>query len=363
MRDDPKTPSVDRTGTPGPLGSVRRTAVRLSESDLVRYEPLRNEGALPVLATPAVAGVDLVSWAQRNRDSIRGRLVENGAILFRGFAIRGPDRLEQLIAAVSGTLLEYTYGSTPRSRVAGSIYTSTEYPAHQEIPLHNEMSYSRDWPLKIWFLCEEAAPQGGETPIADSRRVFERIDPAVRDRMIRSGVLYVRNFGEGLDVPWQKVFQTDDPARVEEFCRDAGIEFEWRPGDRLRTREVCQAAERHPSTGEMVWFNQAHLFHVSNIPLEAREQLLATYGEEGLPRNAYYGDGTPFEGPELEQIREAYRAEAVVFGWRSGDLLMVDNMLTAHARKPYAGPRRVIVGMAESWREARADRTGAADGA
>jgi len=323
-------------------------------------EALRPDGALPLLATPAVAGIDLVAWIGRNRDVVRSRLLESGAILFRGFEIGGSERFEQLIGAVSGSLLEYKYGSTPRTRVGGNIYTSTEYPAHQEIPLHNEMSYSRDWPLKIWFLCEEAAPQGGETPIGDSRRVFDRIDPTVRDRLIRSGVLYVRNFGEGLDVPWQRVFQTDDRARVEEFCRDAGIEFEWRSGDRLRTREICQAAERHPSTGEMVWFNQAHLFHVSNIPPEARDQLLSTYGEAGLPRNAYYGDGTPFEGPELEQIREAYRAEAVVFAWRSGDLLMVDNMLTAHARKPYAGPRRVIVGMAESWREARADRTGAA---
>jgi alpha-ketoglutarate-dependent taurine dioxygenase len=342
----------------GPLGGVRRTGVRISEADLVRFEPLRPDGILPVLATPAAGTVDLVAWAQRNSDAIRARLTENGAILFRGFELGGSERFEQLIAAVSGPLLEYTYGSTPRSRVAGNIYTSTEYPAHQEIPLHNEMSYSRDWPLQIWFLCAQASPQGGETPIADSRRVFARIDPAVRERMIRTGVLYVRNYGEGLDVPWQKVFQTEDRAGVEAFCRDAGIEYEWRDGDRLRTREVCQAAERHPATGETVWFNQAHLFHVSNVDPETRDQLLSTYGEEGLPRNSYYGDGSPFEGPELEQIREAYRAEAVVFPWRSGDVLMVDNMLTSHARKPYSGPRRVVVGMAESWRQTRA-RAGA----
>lgn len=314
-------------------------------------EPLRSDGTLPLLATPAVAGIDLVSWAERNRDLLRERLLSSGAVLFRGFDVGTPERFEQLISAVSGPLLEYKYGSTPRTRVGGNIYTSTEYPAHQEIPLHNEMSYSRDWPLKIWFLCVLPAASGGETPIGDSRRVFDRIDPGLRDRMIRKGVLYVRNYGRDLDLPWQKVFQTEDRAEVEDFCRAAGIELEWREGDGLRTREVCQAAERHPATGEMVWFNQAHLFHVSNVSQEARSQLLDSYGEENLPRNSYYGDGTPFDDDDLERIREAYRAETVSFPWQAGDALMVDNMLTAHSRRPYSGPRRIIVGMAESWRQ------------
>jgi alpha-ketoglutarate-dependent taurine dioxygenase len=361
MSEDPKKPSAGGKGAPTPLGGVRRAQVRLSEAELVRFAPLRSDGVLPILATRAVDGVDLIPWAERNREALRSRLVENGAILFRGFEIGGPERFEQLIAAVSGQLLEYKYGSTPRTRVGGNIYTSTEYPAHQEIPLHNEMSYSRDWPLKIWFFCVTPSPQGGETPIADSRRVFARIDPVLRDRMIGKGVLYVRNYGKGLDLPWQEVFQTEERAKVEEFCRAAGIDFEWGEGDRLRTREVCQAAEKHPVTHEAVWFNQAHLFHVSNVSAEARDQLLASYAEEDLPRNSYYGDGSPFDDADLERIRQAYRAEAVAFPWQAGDILMVDNMLTAHSRKPYSGPRRVVVGMAESWREARAGDRGAAE--
>ena len=353
MTANTKGPGGDSVG-PTRLGGVRRSSIRLSEEDLIRTEPLRQDGPLPLLATPTVSGIDLVGWAQRHRETLRSRLVENGAILFRGFQLSGAEGFEEFIRVIGGPLLDYKYGSTPRSHVSGGIYTSTEYPAHQEIPLHNEMSYSRDWPLKIWFLCVVPASQGGETPIADSRRVFERIDSGVRDRMIRKGVLYVRNYGEGLDVPWQKVFQTEDREAVEEFCRKGGIRWEWRGEDRLRTREVCQAAERHPVTGEMVWFNQAHLFHISNVSPEARRQLLASYREEDLPRNAYYGDGTPFEDSELEQIREAYRVEAVVFPWQAGDILMVDNMLAAHARKPYSGKRSVIVGMAESWQQSRA---------
>src|SRR5262249_5567289 len=204
---------------PSRLGGVRRSSIRLSEEDFIRTQSLRPAGLLPLLATPTVSGIDLVGWAERHREILRSRLVENGAILFRGFPLSGVEGFEEIIRVIGGPLLDYKYGSTPRSHVSGGIYTSTEYPAHQEIPLHNEMSYSRDWPLSIWFLCVEPASRGGETPIADSRRVFERIDSGVRDRMIRKGILYVRNYGEGLDVPWQKVFQTEDREAVEEFCR------------------------------------------------------------------------------------------------------------------------------------------------
>ncbi|WP_374050058.1 TauD/TfdA family dioxygenase [Paenibacillus larvae] len=59
-------------------------------------------------------------------------------------------------------------------------YTSTEYPANQYIPLHNEMSYTTNWPIKIWFYAVQTAKKGGETPLADSRKVYECIDPSIR---------------------------------------------------------------------------------------------------------------------------------------------------------------------------------------
>ncbi len=213
--------------------------------------------------------------------------------------------------------------------------------------MHNEMSYSRSWPMRIWFLCAQAAPEGGETPIADSRRVFERIRPEVRERFARLGVLYVRNYGGGLDLAWQDVFQTDDRAAVESFCRENGIEIQWREGDRLRTRQVCQAVAAHPVTGAPLWFNQAHLFHVSSLAPAIREHLLAAVSPEDLPRNTFYGDGSPIEDETLDHIREVYERERVLFPWQDGDILLLDNMLTAHGRAPFSGPRKVLVGMAE----------------
>ena len=102
----------------------------------------------------------------------------------------------------------------------------------------------------------------------------------------------------------------------------------------------------HPVTSETVWMNQAHLFHVTSLDPEVVEMLLEEYGEENLPRNTYYGDGSPIPPEAFAAIREAYEAEALVFPWEKGDVLLLDNMLMAHARSPFTGPRQVGVGMA-----------------
>jgi alpha-ketoglutarate-dependent taurine dioxygenase len=126
-----------------------------------------------------------------------------------------------------------------------------------------------------------------------------------------------------------------------------GIEFEWRGNNRLRTRQVRQAVATHPKTGETVWFNHAHMFHTSNLSPETLKSLSAEFKDDELPRNAFYGDGSPIESSVLEEIRDIYTRSAVVFQWRKGDVLILDNFLASHGREPFVGPRRILVAMAE----------------
>jgi len=326
-------------------GSVRRKTLSVSQGELVTAEP-QNGADLPLVMSPSIGGVDLVTWALNHRELIQGRLLKHGGILFRNFDVSSPEVFEQFAMACSAELLEYRERSSPRTRVNNNIYTSTDYPASQSIFFHNENSYQRVWPMKIFFFCVTPSTGGGETPIVDCRKVFERIDQEIRRRFIEKGWMLVRNFGDGLSLTWQSVFQTEDKIAVEDYCRQAGIETEWR-GDRLRTRQVRQAVAQHPMTGEMVWFNHAAFFHVSTLETSTREVLMAGLKEKDLPNNTYYGDGSPIELSVIEEIREAYRKEAVSFVWREGDILMLDNMLSAHGRNPYVGPRKILVAMSE----------------
>ncbi|MFT4924016.1 MAG: alpha-ketoglutarate-dependent taurine dioxygenase [Phenylobacterium sp.] len=311
----------------------------------IAIAPLLSHSALPLLVTP----IDNNSWSycfDEIKQLAEQYLNDIGGLVFRGFAMCDEHQFTQFVNAFGQQLLNYDYASTPRSEVAKGVYTSTEYPAHQVIPLHNEQAYTRSWPQKIWFHCVTAAEQGGETPIADSRKIYQKMDPQVKDKFTKHGLLYVRNYGNGLDLAWQEAFTTSNKSDVERFCDNNQISYLWKADGELQTRQVCQAVAQHPTTKEMVWFNQAHLFHISNLEPVIRETLISIVGEENLPRNVYYGDGSPIEHATLVHIRDILEQCKVSFRWQQGDVMMLDNMLAAHGRSSYKGKRKVVVAMA-----------------
>jgi len=323
-------------------------------ASLPTLDDLRIEPGLPTVVSPRdTATLTLDAAAPLLRDIANNCIERAGGVLFTGFAVPSIDTFQQFAASFGAPLIGYEFASTPRSQVEGAVYTSTEYPPHRSIPLHNEQSYTREWPMRIWFHCALAARSGGATPIADSRAIYRALDPALVERFMRRELLYVRNFGQGLDLPWQQAFGTDVPRAVDALCAARGIECEWRKDDDgeplLRTRERCQAVATHPRTGDRVWFNQAHLFHLSALEEDMREALVDAVGLDNVPRNVYYGDGAPLEADALSQIRGVLDQQRIVFPWIAGDVVMLDNMLTAHARDPFEGPRKVVVAMAESY--------------
>jgi alpha-ketoglutarate-dependent taurine dioxygenase len=319
-----------------------------STGESVRAGLLRPGESLPLVFECSGARPNLASWAKGRRDVLDACLLKHGGLLFRGFDVRTPDDFEDFIRAVSGDLLEYRERSSPRSVVSGQVYTSTDHQADQFIFLHNENSYQQTFNQKIFFFCETPAEQGGETPIADCRKVFAHISPHVRERFIEKGWMYVRNYGDGFGLPWQTVFQTVDKRVVEEHCRKNGIQAEWKDGDRLRTRAVLPAVSRHPRSGEPIWFNHATFFHYTTLEPWVQEALLEEFDkEEDFPTTTFYGDGSPIEASVLDQLREIYRQQTVSFPWERGDVLMLDNLMVAHGRAPYRGVRRILVGMSE----------------
>jgi alpha-ketoglutarate-dependent taurine dioxygenase len=308
--------------------------------------PLGDSSAGPVIVTPHAAGVDAAAWATAHRARIEDLLGRHKAVLFRGFDVDSVQRFQALLAALGADLLEYSERSTPRSTVGGRIYTSTEYPRTDEIPMHNENSYSLKWPRRVLFCCIQPAGEGGATPIADSRTVHDHLEARVRQTFLDKQVMYVRNYGQGVDLTWQDAFQTESRASVESYCRSAGISYEWLDdGACLRTRQVRPAAFCYRPTGERVWFNQAHLFHVSSLDPGLRQALCEIFPADRLPRHACYGDGTPIGDDVIGHIRDVYAGARVPIEWQQGDVLLLDNLFYAHGRLPYTGERKVIVAM------------------
>jgi alpha-ketoglutarate-dependent taurine dioxygenase len=290
--------------------------------------------------------IDPLDWVEKNKSKLDKEILTHGGILLRNFNISSVSEFSRFAQFLCPNLLDYTYRSTPRTKLGNKIYTATEYPPHLEIPLHNENSYSLSWPQKIIFFSPLVAANGGETPVANSRKIYQKIDHSIKEKFERHDVLYVRNYHEGVDLSWEEVFQTTDPEEVNQYCEQNNINAFWnREHVPLKTHQICQATLRHPITNEQIWFNQAHLFHISALDQETRAVLIEKFGEKRLPRNAYYGDGSPIEIEALEHIRAIYEQEKIVFKWQKRDIMILDNLLMAHGRQPYQGERKVVVAL------------------
>jgi hypothetical protein len=300
--------------------------------------------SLPVEVVATGSDIDLVAYVEHD-PRFAQHLETAGAVLFRGFRVGGVVGFEHALQAMAGDLVVEHERSSPRTQVAGNVYTSTDHPPDQEIFVHNEMSYSDSWPMRLGFLCVRAPFRGGETPLCDTRRVLERVPAEIVRAFEQRGVMYVRNFSDHFGLPWQLSFGTEDPDAVTAYCDAHGITAEWQAG-RLRTTRIGPAIVRHPISGEDVWFNHLVFFHLSTLGQGIREALVADLGEDALPTDARYGDGSPIEPAVLDTLRTAYRSATVSFTWEAGDVLVIDNMLVAHGRRPFEGPREVLVTMA-----------------
>jgi alpha-ketoglutarate-dependent taurine dioxygenase len=332
---------------PSPFaGRVKPSPKPIAESQetYVRVTSLGADTPMPVVVTPAVDDLDHLSWLEANRAWLDARLHARGAILFRGFPIGGPSDFEALASRLT-TGLYGDYGDLPRSDT-DKVYGVTPYPPEGTILFHNESSHMHQWPMRQMFFCDVAALEGGETPIVDGRTIYAALEPELRAKLEAKKLRYVRNFIKGVDVSWQDFFKTDDRGVVEAYCRAHGIEYAWKGENDLMTYQIAPAVVDHPVTGEKVFFNQIQLHHVSCLGSELRQAMERMFPPDDLPRNVYLGDGEVLTDEEVAAITALYWAHAVAFRWH-GDVLLVDNMLVSHARKPYTPPRQMFVAMGD----------------
>ena len=305
----------------------------------------------PLLVTPGQSGStpeSLVEWLARPQHEWKELLRSHGGLVFRGFDLGSAEVLERLIRALGSDPLSYVGGNSPRTKVGDKAYTSTEFPADQRISMHNELSYASSWPAWIMFLCVTPPASGGATPMACSRRMLDLLPQDLVARFEEKGLMYLQTLPgrPGFGRTWQETFETTDPAIVEEHLGASGTEFEWVSRGRLKIRYRRNAIERHAVTNERVWFNQADQWHPSQLQPQLREVLQKVVEPQDFPHNVVFGDGSPISDEDAGTIRQVYWDSSISFPWQRGDLMLLDNMLVAHGRDAFQGPRKILVAMA-----------------
>jgi len=339
-------------------------------------------GGLPLVIMPSESGTSVSCLVDQLREAqpwIRAKLLEHGALLFRGFAVHSGQDGEQVARAIEPALSRDYLGTSPRDAVTDYVFNASELPSYYPIPQHIEMSFVPKPPRTLFFSClVEPQGPGGETPLVDFRAVLRSLDPTLRARFERLGVRNIRNY-DGPQSPrkrdlwklkrWDEMFRTTDRQEVERIAREHSFTVQWKPHDRLALINTQPATRPHEETGKPVWFNHVQIFH----PAAAAGEYLRIARRQG-PRLRYlglaafatamvalkrrlakdeeqamfcsYGDGSPISDAEVGAVRAAIWQNLAFPRWRQGDVMAIDNRAIGHGRMPYLGPRRVVVAWA-----------------
>jgi len=314
----------------------------------VRLQP----GKPPILRAEAPG--DPARWSAEHRDALRSFVAEDGALLVRGLGLRDAAETEAVFRQL-GSLMTEREGFAPRRCYAQGVYSSSKWPPNQPMCMHHELSYALELPSLMLFACLVAPTGGGATPVADASTVLDALPAELVERFERLGWLLIRNYNDDIGASLAEAFGTDDRRAVESYCRANDIRFEWQQGGgdgggTLRTWQRRSAVVRHALTGRRCWFNQIAFLNGWTLAPEVREYLVDVYGADGLPFNTRFGNGDPIGADVVQLINEVYEVHTVRERWEAGDLLLVDNVRTAHAREPFDGPREVVVSLADAGR-------------
>jgi alpha-ketoglutarate-dependent taurine dioxygenase len=290
---------------------------------------------------------DPVAWAAEHREGLRAIVLKHGSVLVRGLGLGDRTEMTSVFRTLGGTLMTERESFASRRSYASGVYSTSKWPQNQPMCMHHELSYRLEIPSLMLFACLTAPAGGGATGVADSSLVLDALPAELVARFEREGWLLTRAYNDEIGASIEDAFGTEDPSGVERYCRAHGIEFAWQPHGGLHTRQHRSAVVRHPISGRRCWFNQVAFLSEWTMDPEVREYLVDVYGSEALPFTTRYGNGEPIGADVIRIINDAYEAHTLREPWQAGDLMLVDNIRTAHSREAFEGSREVLVAMAD----------------
>ncbi|MFD7941387.1 TauD/TfdA family dioxygenase [Streptomyces sp. NPDC059755] len=303
----------------------------------------------PVLVTaPPVHDLSgAFSWVQDNLSVMKDLVLEHGHLMIRGLPVTSESDFVAIRDEIIANPSDYKEQATPRTEFGQGVFSSTDFPAAQAIKLHNENSYTLSFPGTLLFCCLVAPDTGGATTIGDVRRMLKILPGDLVDKFRNAGWLLTRNYRSHVSLPWRTAFSTESRSDVEDYCTRNEIGHAWLGEEHLRTAQRRSAIVRHPVTTEPVWFNHVNFWSRWSLDVEVRETLIEVFGKEGLPFDTRFGNGEEIGEEVAKQLDNAYEEITLRESWQPGDLMIVDNILSAHGRESFTGSRKVLVAMGD----------------
>jgi hypothetical protein len=324
-------------------------------ADLLMVEPstvpgqqLHGESVFPQVLICRSAEATLeetVAWISAHRNELAAELTRSGTILFREFPLATDRDFDVFIRAFDLPNFRYEDSLSNAVRVNRTerVFTANEAPPEVTIFFHHEMAQTPIYPGKLFFFCEQAAAEGGATPLCRSDVLFDRLQrecPEFARDCEERGLRYhtvmpgENDPNSGMGRSWQSTFRAKTREEAEQRMRELNYTWEWIEGNCLHaTTPVLPAVFELPD-GRKTFFNQ----------------LIAAYqgwkDKRNDPSKAItFGDGTPLDRAAVMQAVAIAEELAFDVPWQAGDVALIDNYLVMHGRRTFSGTRKVLASL------------------
>jgi len=280
------------------------------------------------------------AWIKENVSTLEKELNCTGALLFRGFPVIDAPTYDAFFSAFGYPNFTYQESLSNAVRINHTdyVFTANEAPQEVEIFLHNEMAQTPLYPGRISLFCQASAEQGGETVICRSDSIYTQLmatEPVLTNKLAEVGVKYTTcmpsedrpESGQGRS--WKSTLSVNNIEEAEEKLSKLGYSWQWAEDGSLKAQTSALPAIRTLDGGRKVFFNQ----------------IIAAYmgwpGVKEHPAKALcFGDDSEFSTTYLDSIVNISEAISYNIAWQNGDVVVVDNNLAMHGRRPYSGERK-----------------------
>ncbi len=235
---------------------------------------------------------------------------DKGVIIFRNFNLKK----ENIIKFTDLFTSKYANDALRRTTRLGNKNIHDVDSGNKEMPLHSEASYSPSWPEIIWFYCNKAPLNSGNTTICDGQRIYKNFGSEIKKFFLENQIIY------DLKVP----FQLKPKNKITKMKRPWHIDY---PGIydcylNLKTNEVNFKLKRYAVVKDKYNSELSFVNHLQII-LNRDPQVKKIYLEK---------KNTKFK-KMMKEVQKISKECIIDISWINGDLCMINNQRFMHGRK------------------------------
>lgn len=351
--------------------------IELKNSDFYDIRKNESEPFLRIEAKQDKSIEKLNDWIANNSGYLRDRLKTDGGLYFTGFDVTEPVHFDTVAKAIDPGLCEsHDFDDGARMWRTKHVYdASLSSIVKDKLPLsfHNEDAFVPYVPSTIMLCALRPAQYGGETILADGRKVFNDFPEDLKAKFKGRKIKSTFTTPDSTFLVNTRILKHED--EIQKLGQKYGASSIKRVGD-FHTHFVFDvpAVVRHEKTDMPVWFSRAHManclsqvidiwnayryrknlksylesFYVmGKIVFQYLSSLPATQFKKNKNKDLFR-DGCAFDDDSRITIRDqfkicrAYWKNAAILPLNAGDIIILDNLLVTHGRLPYKGSRHLL---------------------